>query len=63
MKTTVFSLETRNHTYYIDFDSQSQNYYIYCDEKYVGTRQTIGEAFEKIYTKLPINQHSFISKR
>lgn len=49
---TLFSIETKSNTYFIDFNRSEGTYFVNKNEKFVCKRSTLGEALENIFEKL-----------
>lgn len=49
---TLFTVETKYHAWYIDYDRVADKYDVYKDEKFRVRRNSLGEALEYIFNTL-----------
>lgn len=55
MKTTIFTFAANLRTWYIDFTTATgvkQPYSVFCDDVHIGSRTTLGAAFEIVASKI-----------
>lgn len=50
---TLVTIETKYSCWYIDYQPESSRFLIFRDEKFIVSRDSIGEALEYVFGKLP----------